>query len=359
MKRASSQDVGTWICAAISYERYVRVELRQPQSCVLSPTLWPARGPPASPVATCSSARPAQSTSGWRAYGSCSRDLSNGPTSLGSRSYSKCLPPQIANPTSRIARSLYGADPKLAIEEAKRALGGQKEALEWAILVAEVGLEPAGSGRDAGLSSEKEAAATEEREASRIASFVTRLDTVWPLATQKPDGAELRRRAWALGRAVGSVNADLEALDAQLTALLTDAMRTPDISEVLPGELTDEADLNGDETSDDEEGFAPMRLDERALERSRRELGTPEWALHEGLRQIAFFNLARGARDAKMLRGTRDERGGLWELRHRDTRHPVRVFYRFTPDGPIACAFIAKVDDADQRRKIERVLGWN
>jgi hypothetical protein len=101
-----------------------------------------------------------------------------------------------------------------------------------------------------------------------------------------------------------------------------------------------------------------MRVGDRALERSRDELRTPEWALHAGLRQVAFYNLARGSRDLKMLRGTRDASGALWELRHHDGRNPVRVLYRMTPADPEVRAMIAKEDEAQQQRMIDRVRGW-
>jgi hypothetical protein len=101
-----------------------------------------------------------------------------------------------------------------------------------------------------------------------------------------------------------------------------------------------------------------MVLDPEALDRSRGELDTPEWAIGEGLRQIVFYNLARGRRDLKMLRGTRDDAGALWELRHRDGRHPVRVVYVLGEAGPRVVAIMAKQDDAHQRRMIERVRSW-
>jgi hypothetical protein len=58
------------------------------------------------------------------------------------------------------------------------------------------------------------------------------------------------------------------------------------------------------------------------------------------------------------LRGTRNEGGALWELRHRDGRHPVRVVYVLGEVGPRVVAIMAKQDDAHQRRMIERVRSW-
>jgi hypothetical protein len=48
----------------------------------------------------------------------------------------------------------------------------------------------------------------------------------------------------------------------------------------------------------------------------------------------------------------------LWELRHRDGRHPVRVVYVLGEAGPRVVAIMAKQDDAHQRRMIERVRSW-
>ncbi len=77
-----------------------------------------------------------------------------------------------------------------------------------------------------------------------------------------------------------------------------------------------------------------------------------------GLRQVALYNAARGRRDLKMLASTRDHDGALWELRHQDGRHPVRVLWRLTPQGPAVVAIMVKDDEADQRRVIARVQQW-
>jgi hypothetical protein len=71
---------------------------------------------------------------------------------------------------------------------------------------------------------------------------------------------------------------------------------------------------------------------------------------------VLLYNRTLGRRDLKMLRGTRDEHGGLWELRHQDGRNPVRVMYRHTPQGPEVVSILAKRDDAHQRRAIAAIL---
>lgn len=146
-------------------------------------------------------------------------------------------------------------------------------------------------------------------------------------------------------------------VDGSLTGLLADATARAALvgePEPEPSRLLGAVEVLGEE----DDGFRPMQVAARALERSRRDLGTPEWALQEGLRLLAFYNLSRGRRDRKMLQGTRDEAGALWELRHRDARHPVRVLYRAGDEGPRIIAILAKQDDAHQRRVIERVRGW-
>jgi len=102
-----------------------------------------------------------------------------------------------------------------------------------------------------------------------------------------------------------------------------------------------------------------MTAPEDALERSRRQLSTPPWAIAAGLRQVDLYNRAGGQRDLKKLRGPAREGAGLWELRHADARRPVRVVYRLTPSGAEVVAIMAKVDDAHQRRLLARIRGWS
>lgn len=102
-----------------------------------------------------------------------------------------------------------------------------------------------------------------------------------------------------------------------------------------------------------------MRLAPDALARSARELGTPAWAITEGLRQVRMFELSGGRRDQKALKGTRDARGALWELRSHGRALPVRVLFRRTAEGPEVVAIFAKEDDEQQQRVIDRVRAWS
>jgi hypothetical protein len=188
-------------------------------------------------------------------------------------------------------------------------------------------------------------------DAAKKVLVFARMNAAWPLlARMDGDTSDIWRRARALQEAAPratdpAARADIER---HLTLLLGDA-QARDIAEAQP------AAGEPDERADD---FQPMSVEPGAVDRSRRDLDTPEWALAEGLRQVAFFNLARGRRDLKMLRGTRDDAGALWELRHRDGRHPVRVVYVLAESGPCVVAIMAKQDDAHQRRMIERVRAW-
>ena len=130
-------------------------------------------------------------------------------------------------------------------------------------------------------------------------------------------------------------------MEARLSALLTSAVAPEEPEE--PDEPTQSA-------------FTPMLVPPAAVEHARRVLGTPEWAIQEGLRQVLLFNRTLGRRDLKMLRGTRDADGALWELRHRDGRNPVRVVYRSGPTGPVVVSILAKQNDARQRRAIATIL---
>jgi hypothetical protein len=182
-----------------------------------------------------------------------------------------------------------------------------------------------------------------------LATFYARLSAMWPMLARSDAGADLRTKASVLEREAADAreSARRDELERELVSLL-EAAQTLAIS--TPA--SEEDDVEEPEDS----GFAPMTIDASVLERSRRDLDTPEWALAEGLKQIAFFNLARGKRDLKFLRGTRDV-GGIWELRHRDARHPVRVMYVHADGGPRVVAILAKQDDEHQRRMLERVRG--
>jgi hypothetical protein len=355
-------------------------------------------------------------------------------------------PPDAPDPAGRGVFALYGADPEATVAEYRRALQAQREAIEWAALVAEVRAEEAratagaapeaerprpevpravgdGStlralgalrwrldrpkiarhslagvleaharragelvahgddaagagwlaalGGDAGLVpalddllrdaggvdavrvslSHADAALDEGFHARWLGAVYARMQAAWPmLARAEGDASELWRRARAIQQAAPTAT-DAEAraaVDRDVTVLLGDAQ-----AQDAPEPVAEETPSK--EPADD---FQKMVPDPEALDRSRRELDTPEWAIGEGLRQIVFYNLARGRRDLKMLRGTRDDAGALWELRHRDGRHPVRVVYVLGEAGPRVVAIMAKQDDAHQRRMIERVRSW-
>ncbi len=181
------------------------------------------------------------------------------------------------------------------------------------------------------------------------------LASVWPTLVERGRSAgELRERYDAIATAIGDA-AGPEArarIERDLTELMTAAL-APTVTPAAPTVIDDDA-----EESADADVFVEMRLAPDALSRSREQLSTPEWALHEGLRQVSYYNLARGKRDVKMLHGTRDAAGAIWELRHRDGRHPVRVLYRLGTDGPLVIAVLAKEDDAHQRRMLVRIAAW-
>lgn len=193
----------------------------------------------------------------------------------------------------------------------------------------------------------REASLVEARRAYWLQGTFSRLHAVWPLLPSN-DG-ELRRRVTELAGAASDAQDDgaRAQVEGRLAGLFLRAQEK-ELEESSPEDVTEPLD---------DDGFVPMTLDPEALAWSRRELDTPEWAIAEGCRQVAFYNLARGRRDLKMLRGTRDDAGALWELRHRDGRHPVRVMYVYRDDGPRVMAVLAKQDDAHQGRMIERVRG--
>ncbi|MBT9556758.1 MAG: hypothetical protein IV100_12060 [Myxococcales bacterium] len=137
-------------------------------------------------------------------------------------------------------------------------------------------------------------------------------------------------------------------IDSDIAALEGDRART---RVEVPHDLT-AAD------NDSLDSFRQMIVPTEALARSRAYLDTPEWAIDAGMRQVALYNASRGRRDLKMLASTRDQGSALWELRHRDARHPVRVLWRTSPDGPVVIGIMVKDDESDQRRVIERVLTW-
>ena len=176
-----------------------------------------------------------------------------------------------------------------------------------------------------------------------------RLSSVW-VGGADP---EIHRERRALeAEAAQAADADgRAAVDARVGALLARAAETQaaEGSRVVGGSPADEG------ADEPVTRFAPMRVSAAALEHGRRALGTPEWAIQEGLRQVLLYNRTLGRRDQKMLRGTRDDAGALWELRHRDGRNPVRVLYRHTADGPQVVSILAKRDDAHQRRAIAKV----
>lgn len=212
------------------------------------------------------------------------------------------------------------------------APGGLVEALDGALQGTTDPL-PALAGADAALA--------ESLEAHWLGGVLRALDAV----RTSGDGALQRERA-ALEQAAAI--GDHDALERRLTDLLARAATAASVGDEAGA--PDEADAPA--------SFAPMRVPEAALERSRRALGTPEWAVREGLRQVVLFNRTLGRRDLKMLRGTRTDRGALWELRHRDGRNPVRVLYRLAPEGPVVVAVLAKEDDAHQARALAAVREW-
>ena len=167
-------------------------------------------------------------------------------------------------------------------------------------------------------------------------------------------GSANQARVDALGVALGhalraaATDAERSAVDTEVVALfqVADALRRTG-----PIVMTAEEDRPSD-------GFVPMELEPAAVERSRGLLDTPEWAIEIGLRQIGLYNESRGRRDLKKLQGTPAGEAALWELRHRDSRHPVRVLWRYRPGGPRAIAIMVKDDEDDQRRVLARVADW-
>jgi hypothetical protein len=192
-----------------------------------------------------------------------------------------------------------------------------------------------------------------------------RLAAVWPAAARdagRGDATLCRRAREVEARAARAATAsDRADVDLAVTALAEVARQTPWTDEAGDEGVTDEeaaARGAGAAVEQVDDGFRPMTMDADAARRSLHALDTPDWAVEEGFRQVAFYNLARGRRDLKMLRGTREGDGGaLWELRHRDGRNPVRVLYRFEGGAPRVVAVIAKQDDEHQRRMIARVRG--
>jgi len=203
-----------------------------------------------------------------------------------------------------------------------------------------------------------DAALTTALASSWLSATLRRILALWPLAAR--GGTDTQQLGADIDRleqeaAAATDEATRGQVERRLTALFDQALSAnPPEWQEPPTEAPDD-----DASAARADPFAPMGLDGAALERSRRQLGTPDWALSEGLRQVAFYNLARGCRDLKLLRGSRDApEGPLWELRHRDSRHPVRVLYRVTPAGPRVLAILAKQSDAHQRRALARCHRW-
>ena len=166
-----------------------------------------------------------------------------------------------------------------------------------------------------------------------------RLAAVWATGAVRP---AMARERVAIAALAATGPAARQEVEARLSALLTSAV-TPSEEPEDPEEATPS-------------GFTPMQVPPAAVEHARRVLGTPEWAIQEGLRQVLLYNRTLGRRDLKMLRGTRDADGALWELRHRDGRNPVRVVYRSGSTGPEVVSILAKQNDAHQRRAIATIL---
>ena len=214
-------------------------------------------------------------------------------------------------------------------------LGGGADAIEAALVAADAALEDA----------------VRER---WLQQLYERLRSLRALVADRPERASALRALE--DRAAAAMDETTRATLERATTDLLAAIQDEDAAGAPAG--TPGSDEHDDDDAPEEERFRPLRFEQGAMERSREELATPEWALQEGVRQLALYNLARGRRDIKMLRGTRDAEGALWELRHRDARHPVRVLYVLHETGPRAVAVLAKQDDAHQARMIERVRGW-
>lgn len=160
--------------------------------------------------------------------------------------------------------------------------------------------------------------------------------------------SELRARVDALYSEVllAATDAEREVIDGRISNLCAEVLWSPSAGEAETGPVSPRSGH-----------FLPMRLGRHAVQRSR-DLGTAEWAIARGLRQVVMYNLAEGRRDAKTLHGTRD-RGALCELRHHSTAQPVRVYYRVQTGGPCVLAIHAKQDDEEQRRVLERIDAWD
>jgi hypothetical protein len=166
---------------------------------------------------------------------------------------------------------------------------------------------------------------------------------------------ELARRTSAIEQAAMEAATDeaRRAVDEDLARLLDEAMN---ISTAFVDDDEDEAQPTSEAAPPNR--FRAMNVLPGAIERSLRELDTADWAIREGLDQITQFNLANGKRDVKMLQGTRESGAPIWELRHYNRRSGIRVLFVLRSEGPRACAIMAKIDDAQQNRVIERVKGW-
>ena len=185
-----------------------------------------------------------------------------------------------------------------------------------------------------------------------LADLTQRLAVAWPYAGRSPSHEGIGQRIATLLQTASQAHTQeaRHEVDAEALRFLEQISTRP--TEEL-------ATAGGDEPTElADDDFRAMAVPNGVVERSDRDLGTPMWALQEGLRQVTQYNLARGRRDLKMLRGTRAHDGALWELRHRDGRHPVRVVYRLSETGPVVVAIMIKSDEDDQARVMARIAGW-
>ncbi|HEY4121965.1 MAG TPA: hypothetical protein VGM56_29060, partial [Byssovorax sp.] len=165
---------------------------------------------------------------------------------------------------------------------------------------------------------------------------------------------ELARRTAAIEQeaAIATTPEARHLLDEELRRLLADAAT---ISTTFDDDDAPDAAPTSGSAPD---SFRSMEAPQDALDRSARELDTPEWAVTEALDQVIKFNLAHGHRDMKLLKGTRESGVAIWELRHYDRRSGIRVLFVQRSAGPRVCAVMVKINDAQQSRVIERVKGW-
>lgn len=240
-------------------------------------------------------------------------------------------------------KALY-AHARAALELQAAQSEGPTDIADWlaALGTAEIGVVPALDaflrGADASAVEAALGLANEALARAISAAWLTRATgQVRQIGSALADaGPEVRSQVDALRTALGAarVSADFAVarleVDAEIAALhdvIAERRRTP-VEPAAPA-MDDDSGGEGD-------SFRPMEITAHAIGRSRADLGTPEWAVRIGLRQIDLYNESRGRRDLKKLQGTPAGDGALWELRHHDSRHPVRVLWRFQADGPRA-----------------------